>query len=416
MWFPSPKIQQTLYYSAFLIAAAGIHISPALASIGVIIMIVMGFFSLSGEAQERRIIRLQMAFGGLAVFLFAMDCVSGTSPSKAWSALQVMLPWFFLPVIMKGAQKLTVRPDVIFLVLAIPLCWIAGASLLNYLRDFDFLSQMVLESKPLPLYTDVYHIEFSLLITVVLLGMTFYFPQIKNSPYKIHLYVVYALLFLALHMISARTGLLGYWLGISIWVWSLLKSKDSLRKVNPWVAIGSVLAVLVLLVQIPSLKNRIVNTGEDLNALFNGGNLNHKSIGQRVEAWKATGGIIKESHNFWTGVGTAQFDAQLQESYERQKTSLFVSNRIGPHNQILQWMATYGVFAAIAWFALIIALLLHQLGPVAALMIGLPLWAASIFESIAQRQAGTLAVVIGLVVFQLVQHQRENIKKISPIN
>ena len=79
-------------------------------------------------------------------------------------------------------------------------------------------------------------------------------------------------------------------------------------------------------------------------------------------------------------------------------------------------MATYGVFAMIAWFALIIALLLHQLGPVAALMIGLPLWAASIFESIAQRQAGTLAVVIGLVVFQLVQHQRENIKKISPIN
>jgi hypothetical protein len=59
---------------------------------------------------------------------------------------------------------------------------------------------------------------------------------------------------------------------------------------------------------------------------------------------------------------------------------------------------------------------LSQLGPKAALMIGLPLGAASIFESIAQRQAGTLAVVIGLVLFQLVQHQRENIKKISPIN
>ena len=46
------------------------------------------------------------------------------------------------------------------------------------------------------------------------------------------------------------------------------QSKESLRKINPWVAIGSVLAVLVLLVQIPSLKNRIVNTGEDLNAPF----------------------------------------------------------------------------------------------------------------------------------------------------
>ena len=416
MWFPSPKIQQALYYSAFLIAAAGIHFSPALASIGIIVMIIMGFFSLSGEAQERRVMRLQMAFGGLAVFLFTMDCMTGTSPSDAWSALQVMLPWFFLPIMMKGAEKVSVKTDVIFLVLAIPLCWIAGASLLNYLRDFDFLSQMVLESKPLPLYTDVYHIEFSMLITVVLLGMTFYFPQIKESSYKIHLYVLYILLFLALHMISARTGLLGYWLGILIWALSLLKSKEPLRKINPLVAIGSVLAVLVLLVQIPSLKNRIVNTGEDLNALFNGGNLNHKSIGQRVEAWKATGGIIKESHHFWTGVGTAQFDAQLQESYERQKTSLFASNRIGPHNQTLQWMATYGVFAVLGWFALITMLLLSQLGPKAALMIGLPLGAASIFESIAQRQAGTLAVVIGLVLFQLVQHQRENIKKISPIN
>ena len=180
---------------------------------------------------------------------------------------------------------------------------------------------------------------------------------------------MYALLFLALHIISARTGLLGYWLGILIWVLSVLKSNEALRKINPWVAIGGVLVVLVLLLQIPSLKNRIVNTGEDLTALFNGGNINHKSIGQRVEAWKATSGIIKESHNFWSGVGTAQFDAQLQESYERQKTSLFVSNRIGPHNQILQWMATYGVFAVIAWFALITTLLLRQLGPTAALMI-----------------------------------------------
>ena len=79
-------------------------------------------------------------------------------------------------------------------------------------------------------------------------------------------------------------------------------------------------------------------------------------------------------------------------------------------------MATYGVFGLLAWFGLITTLLLRQLEPKAALMIGLPLWAASIFESIAQRQAGTLAVVIGLVVFQLVQQQRENIKKISPIN
>jgi hypothetical protein len=49
-------------------------------------------------------------------------------------------------------------------------------------------------------------------------------------------------------------------------------------------------------------------------------------------------------------------------------------------------------------------------------MIGLPLWAASMFESIAQRQAGTLALIIGCVVFQVVFQARGNIKKISSIN
>lgn len=379
-------------------------------------MILIGIGVLFREASERRLRNLQLAFIGLMGAMLVTDMFNGNSLQNSFAAIQVMIPWFFLPVIWVVPKIYPVNPINILNALAFPLWWIAGASILNYVSDFDFLSQMVLESKPLPLYTDVYHIEYSLLITMVLLGMTFTFSEVLSKRAGVVFYAIYLLLFLALHMVSARTGLLSYWLGMGIWIFYQFRSKSIIRRIKPIYGIGILTVVLISLVQIPSLKNRIVNTTEDLRILMDGGDVNHRSIGQRVEAWKATVGMIAQPGNLITGVGSSQFESALFDSYERQNSQLFLSNRIGPHNQTLQWMATYGLPLSVVWYLLLIGLLGSQLGLWAALMVGVPIWAASMFESIAQRQAGTLSVILVCVVFQTIVQYRDNNKKISVIN
>lgn len=398
-------------------ASAGVHFSPALSSIGLVIMILLGIVVLFREASERPLRNLQLAFLGLMGLMLAMDMHTGNSIQSSFNAIQVMIPWFFLPAICVVPKRLPMNPEKVLLTLAFPLLWISGASMLNYIGDFEFLSQMVLESKPLPLYTEVYHIEFSLLLTVVLLGMTFAHSELLIKKAGWAFYIIYILLFISLHMVSARTGLLSYWLGMGIWMMMYqFKSKSVWKKIQPIYALGIFLFIVVSMMQIPSLKNRIVNTTEDLRVLVNGGDVNHKSIGQRVEAWKATVGVVAQPGNFLSGVGSAQFESALFDSYERQKSQLFLSNRIGPHNQTLQWMATYGFPITLIWYILLTVLLGSQLGFRGAWMMGVPIWAASMFESIAQRQAGTLGVVLVCAVFQTIVQYRENNKKISPIN
>ena len=417
MWFPSPKLLKTVFFSAFVIAIAGIHFSPALASIGVMAMI---FASILISVNQNQSVfegwRIQITSIVLLLIMAGLDIYNGNSASNSWKSIQVMLPLFFLPLLIRAPRFLKLNPFNLLMALSIPMCWISLASLINYATDFDFLSQMVLESKPLPLFTQVYHIEFSLLITVLLLGITYYFSELIIHPQKGLLISIYIILFLTLHIISARTGLLGYWLGMVIWGGYQVRNRGIFIKIKPLQSLGVLVLALILVFQIPSLRNRVINTKEDLSALFQGGDLNHKSIGQRVEAWRATLGIMGDTKPLLMGVGSHQFESELYRSYAKKKTTLYRSNWIGPHNQTLQWMATYGLIVVLLWYGLFITLLRAELDTLGALMIGLPLWAASMFESIAQRQAGALALIMGCVVFQVVFQARGNIKKISSIN
>ncbi len=411
----SLKHLEKLFYGAFFIALASIHFSPALSSIAVFTAILSGILSLSGEAHERMLLRFQAFAGLLFAAMWAIDISNGASIATAWSSLQVMLPWFFLPFLLIIPMKSRVNPIYIGLFLAFPLWWVSGATLLNYALDWQFLSQMVLESKPLPLYSQVYHIEFSLLITAVLLGMTLCFEYLKTSEYRILFGVLYILLFLSLHIMSARTGLLGYWLGMGIFSFGKWGNKALWGRLKPHYSWGIILVCIIALFQIPSLKNRIQNTQEDLAAVWSGGDVNHKSIGQRVQAWKATWNIAQNLPENLRGVGSHQFDSALMESYERGKTSLFVSNRIGPHNQSLQWAATYGWLIVGAWWLFLGSLLQSVFSGYRIWIIGIPLAAASMFESIAQRQAGALAVLILFVFMANIEKYRGNIKNFPSI-
>ena len=373
------------------ISMASIHFAPALSSLFLILFLLIAIRKnlISTEVQPKKYLTLQ---GFYILFFFGIlisDAQFEGGIDRSSANLQVALPLFLLPMLIRYGQINDTEWKRVWYLYALPLIWTLIPVALNYLANSDFLSQMVLESKPLPLYSRVYHIEYSLLITVVLLFLTLIW--IKHEELRTPFFTVnYVLLWIGLHLISARTGLLSYWLGT---VWLILKHSEGLKLSK----IKWILTICGLfLLFIPTVKNRIINSYQDIQTTITGGDINHKSFGQRVEAWKATSRLIKEKP--LTGVGSNAFSPKLMGEYEEMGSTLRPSNWIGPHNQWLQWAAEYGLIALFIGLLLLGMQMYYWQEQVIRILWVLVLGTASLFESIAERQAGVLAIVVFTVL------------------
>jgi hypothetical protein len=71
------------------------------------------------------------------------------------------------------------------------------------------------------------------------------------------------------------------------------------------------------------------------------------SLMQRLEFWKASGGIIKD--NWLTGVGTGDMNEAFQQQYDKMKSKLAPENRWRSHNQFLSVFVGFGILGLI-WF------------------------------------------------------------------
>ena len=77
-------------------------------------------------------------------------------------ALPVFLALF---PFLRNLNKQAVVYSLLFIQLL--MLWPAYASLINYFLHFDIFNVMVLESKPIPVISRVYHIEFNVLLSVL---------------------------------------------------------------------------------------------------------------------------------------------------------------------------------------------------------------------------------------------------------
>lgn len=390
------------------ISLASIHFAPAVSSISLILFLLIAIRSnlISTEAQQKKQLKLQGLYLLFFIGILIYDAQFEGGIDRSWGNLQVALPLFFLPMFIRYGQLSHTEWKRVWYLYTLPLIWTLIPVAINYLANRTFLSQMVLESKPLPLYSRVYHIEYSLLITVVLLFLTFLW--IKKKELRTSFFAVnYVLLWIGLHLISARTGLLSYWLGMG---WLMFKNTNGLRLSKlKWVfAIGG-----LFLLFIPTVKNRIINSYQDIQTTITGGDINHKSFGQRVEAWKATSRLIKKKP--LTGVGSNAFFPKLMGEYEEMGSTLRPSNWIGPHNQWLQWAAEYGLIALFIGLLLLGIQLFYYRDRIICITWVLVLGMASIFESIAERQAGVLAVVVFTVLLTSVVPKEKRDKVLGSV-
>lgn len=387
------EISREFRIKAAVVTAAlslcALHFSPALASISLFLFFGCTF-SLFDKAEF-----LNQKILVIAAFLWCICQLTiqfgfGYDTESMRKAL-LRLPLLLLPVI--WCVRTAVAPRfiaVVILCLGVFHSWIGGASVLNYFAHFRFLNQMVLESKPLPLFSSVYHIEFSLILAVVsILQLSF----LKNSGIGWQRGLMFASLIiniLSLHILSARTGILAFWLGvpfltgaISLPIW--------LNGPRKWLLL---LLPIGLLMAVPSLRNRVVNTIEDLMAVKQSQNLSDKSFGRRWEAWKVAAETIKDKP--LSGVGLSGVENAMQSGFERKQSYLHITDRIQPHNQFLELALQTGLIPLVIFLISMLLVFRHYRhnGNFAGLAVLAALGVSMFFESYLERQSGVDVFIV----------------------
>ncbi len=386
-------IRNSIFIGSLALYLGAIHFSPSIASIASILLLINAAWHFNENIHIKSLSIAQTLF--ISVFFVSMgiSMAHGCALNQLMPKFLVRLPVVFLPSLMSFVKHRNLVLSKYWYVFALPIFWLSIASVLNYALHYNFLSQMVLESKPLPIYSNVYHIEFSVIISLVLLVLLSW--KIENHELKMggthfYFYLIFGGLFIALHVLSARTGLLGFWSGVMFMVWNY-RRRLSLKYILV------VAAVMVAIAFVPSVKNRIVNTVEDLRAVTHKEDLNDKSFGQRWEAWGAI--IYAGKKNPLFGVGQCNIENTMQQSFDELKSNLDAENRISPHNQYLQWFIELGLIGMVLWIVAM-AFTVYTARkweiPLFIFSIALAIGMSIMFESLFERQAGILAIIVSL--------------------
>ena len=389
------EIRKSVFTALVVVYLAAIHVSPSIASIASILLILNSVWYLFESKKTKQFIITQTLF--LSVFLvsIAISIIHGCQFNELMPKILVRLPLAFIPSLIWFVTETQLSFSKHWLYFALPIFWLSVASVLNYINHYAFLSQMVLESKPIPIYSGVYHIEFSVITAMVLLVLLSWKIEGKISMiFGTHafFYLVFGGLFIALHVLSARTGLLGFWSGVICLMYKLGK-KISLK----YIVVG--VLGLISMVFVPSVRNRMVNTYEDLTAVTQHQDLNNKSFGQRWEAWKAI--IHAGSSTPWFGVGQCQIETKMQASFDELKSNLDAENRISPHNQYLQWFIEIGLIGGVLWLLSYVLMFLWMRAQGVSDQLWLVVIALTLsinFESLMERQSGVMIIIVSLLL------------------
>lgn len=273
----------------------------------------------------------------------------------------------------------------------------------NYLLKKDFYDALLLQSKSIPI-PNMHHIHFGIInacIIALLLGLLI----TKSFKDKIQFNLAICLLLISVvsfHILSSRTGLLSFYVGILVsMIWYTIQKKSFKA-----MFLGILIIILSLSMSYyfsDSFRNKIQNSIEDYNSWGKGDEINFKSMAMRMEASKMCIQIIGE---YPLGVGAEAQEQVLQATYVKENTPLDMENRVGPHNQFLDFGVKYGWIGMILlflFFIYLIPIIRKSSFPMIAI-VGI-IFTSLFFESLLERQTSififSLFIPLSISLFRL---------------
>lgn len=285
------------------------------------------------------------AFPIISIFFFLVLISIFYSEDSTYllERLRLKLPFLILPVCFAVLPCFTKREYfglLYFLVLFIGFsCVITG---FQYLADFENITLNMRRGHSIP--TPMNHIRYSLVIAfsivagIWLLKNEFYLKY-KREKYLLTGLVVF--LFVFMHVLSVRSGLLALYLSLLFFAAHYIY--ETKNYVPALVGIGTLVLIPLIAYQtIPSFKNKIDYSIYDMK-MHRQGTGEHYSDSERLISLKV--GIAIGNDHKVIGVGAGDLKKEVRKIYETDYP--LVSETKMPHNQFVSVYAGSGIIGLI---------------------------------------------------------------------
>jgi O-antigen ligase len=268
--------------------------------------------------------------------------------------IQLKIPFLVLPLAFAGLPVGDRRTYLLLHYLLLLLVSLASLQVLaTYLQDPAFYNSLLLQGRPLP--TPSNHIRFSMTAALAFgAGLYLYasgFTWRRAWERKLQALLL-SFLFVFLHLLAVRTGLLLLYAGILLWILRLVIVR---RKYLLGAGLAALLALAPLIAYrtVPAFTARIDYMRWDIQQHLLGNRIDN-SDSNRLVSMKIGWEIFREKP--WTGIGMGDLRAEVEARYREQAPSL---KPLIPHNQWLCTLAGAGIPGALLFtaFALLPALL-----------------------------------------------------------
>lgn len=334
-------------------------------------LVVLGFFNFERSSEGLSIRWTWLPFNGLRQFskyahflvitlLFWIVLFSfwqlNDDNSYFLERLRIKVPFLLIPLAYIGLPRLSKLSfqRILYFFIAMISISVAGV-LANYALNFDEVNLMLKQGQHMS--TPCNHIKFSQLTALGILAGWYLIVE-KFGARSFHAILIKALvlfLFLAIHVLSVKTGLISLYVAIVVLAILQIYKTKSLRI---GAAILSIMIVLPLVAYktIPSFNKKVHYTLYDLQMYDEGRGSNYGDSG-RITSLHVAYDIFKKSSFF--GVGAGNLRSEVVQTF-RNKYPQY-KNPLMPHNQFLFVMAGSGIFGLLLLvLALFVPLLYRQ--------------------------------------------------------
>jgi hypothetical protein len=355
-----PTLHFYLFCTGVVLMVAGFLLSRALLSIGMFVVIANGF--LQNDFKERLSVFAANKFllGISCLFLFPFLSGLWSSDLVTWqAAMQDKLPLLLLPFAMLMQKGLERNHIVVFAV-----CWmsvmLAGSlwSAAHYIGNGPAYEALYRFSKVLPTPADNDHIRFSMAIIIALLLWLQLeeWKAISSAKWVWLLRGIACWLIIYLHLLGAKTGLLGvYIIVLPLLIWKLVEAK--LKPLAVAVLFGACCLPVVAYYSFPTFRARVQyvlfeqQNWESNN--FAGGFSDQNRLLSIKSGWH----VFKQ--NWLAGVGYGDIRSETAKWYATEAPAVPASEQFLPLNQWATSGSGAGVGAVIL-FTIVILLPFFQ--------------------------------------------------------
>ncbi len=335
-------ISKYLFFIGVILFFIGLFFSRAILSISPAVLLISAFTNSNFKQNIKDIHKKRVFILPFILYMFGVICYPIVENQNKWADLLFKnLPYIIFPfsiIILKDYVLKYYK--FIFYTCILFVTFIISSTLIRLINNYELYTWMIKNSKNIEATGGLFHIHFGIITT---LSIIFCYGIIRFSTSqkieKIILTIIAVYLFVVLHVLAYRTGIVAVYVCIlSEILIDIFRSKKYL--IGLLLIAFAIILPVVAYKTITPVKERIENTKYDIYRYKSGKDINFYSLSQRFAAWENALVIYKKNIVF--GTSAADLEDEMKRQYEVRDFGLKKENQVLIHNQYIFYAVCYG--------------------------------------------------------------------------